>query len=49
LLDKIKLFSFRWLKATSFTLATNYHSWWSSPMLCLGLVWTLFLTSCDSL
>jgi hypothetical protein len=38
LLDKIKLFSFRWLKATSFTLATNYHSWWSSPMLCLGLV-----------
>jgi hypothetical protein len=39
LLDKIKLFSFRWLKATSVTLASNCHSWWSSPMLCLGLVW----------
>ncbi|GAU51356.1 hypothetical protein TSUD_413040, partial [Trifolium subterraneum] len=37
-LDKIKLISFRWLKATSVTLASNYHSWWSSPLLCLGLV-----------
>ncbi|CAJ2662943.1 unnamed protein product [Trifolium pratense] len=38
LLDKIKLFSFRWLKTTNITLALNYHSWWSSPLLCLGLV-----------
>ncbi|XP_045797575.1 uncharacterized protein LOC123891718 [Trifolium pratense] len=38
LLDKIKLFSFRWLKMTNITLALNYHSWWSSPLLCLGLV-----------
>ncbi|GAU50551.1 hypothetical protein TSUD_281250 [Trifolium subterraneum] len=38
LLDKIKLFSFRWLKSTSATLASNPHSWWYSPMLCLGLV-----------
>ncbi|GAU27873.1 hypothetical protein TSUD_159670 [Trifolium subterraneum] len=38
LLDKIKLFSFRWLKETSGTLASNPHSWWSSPMLCLGVV-----------
>ncbi|CAJ2661804.1 unnamed protein product [Trifolium pratense] len=38
LLDKIKLFSFRWLKSTSITLVSNYHSWWSSPLLCLGLV-----------
>ncbi|GAU51257.1 hypothetical protein TSUD_98780 [Trifolium subterraneum] len=38
LLDKIKLFSFRWLKSTSATLAFNYHSWWSNPMLCLVLV-----------
>ncbi|CAJ2670980.1 unnamed protein product [Trifolium pratense] len=38
LLDKIKLFSFRWLKSTSITLALNYHSWWSNPMLCLGFV-----------
>ncbi|KAK2380885.1 hypothetical protein QL285_068539 [Trifolium repens] len=38
LLDNIKLFSFRWLKATSATLASNCHSWWSSPFLCLSLV-----------
>ncbi|KAK2436694.1 hypothetical protein QL285_021667 [Trifolium repens] len=38
MLDKIKLFSFRWLKATNVTLASNCHSWWSSPLLCLGLV-----------
>ncbi|CAJ2667177.1 unnamed protein product [Trifolium pratense] len=28
MLDKIKTFSFRWLKATSSTLALNCHSWW---------------------
>ncbi|KAK2425500.1 hypothetical protein QL285_035742 [Trifolium repens] len=33
LLDKINLFSFRWLKVTNVTLASNCHSWWSSPML----------------
>ncbi|GAU31357.1 hypothetical protein TSUD_19020 [Trifolium subterraneum] len=38
MLDKIKTFSYRWLKATSNTLALNYHSWWSSPLICLGLV-----------
>jgi hypothetical protein len=38
MLDKIKLFSFRWLKATSVTLASNCHSWWSSPLLSLSLV-----------
>ncbi|WJX34558.1 hypothetical protein P8452_22662 [Trifolium repens] len=38
MLEEIKLFSFRWLKATSVTLASNCHSWWSSPLLCLGLV-----------
>ncbi|XP_045810731.1 uncharacterized protein LOC123905140 [Trifolium pratense] len=38
MLDKIKTFSYRWLKATSSTLALNCHSWWSSPLLCLGLV-----------
>ncbi|MCI18448.1 tether containing UBX domain for GLUT4, partial [Trifolium medium] len=32
MLDKIKIFSYRWLKATSSTLALNYHSWWSSPL-----------------
>ncbi|CAJ2666781.1 unnamed protein product [Trifolium pratense] len=38
MLDKIKTFIFRWLKATSANLALNCYSWWSSPMLCLGLV-----------
>ncbi|MCH94868.1 kinesin-like protein [Trifolium medium] len=38
LLDKIKIFSFRWLKSTNSTLDSNYHTWWSSPLLCLGLV-----------
>jgi hypothetical protein len=38
MLDKIKLYSFRWLKATNVTLASNCHSWWSSPLICLGLV-----------
>jgi hypothetical protein len=37
LLDKIKLFSFRWLKMTNVTLASNSHSWWSNPLLCLGI------------
>ncbi|GAU15917.1 hypothetical protein TSUD_41400 [Trifolium subterraneum] len=38
MLDKIKTFSYRWLRANSSTLALNCHSWWSSYMLCLGLV-----------
>ncbi|PNX88554.1 hypothetical protein L195_g044660 [Trifolium pratense] len=29
LLDKIKLFSYRWLKTTNVTLVSSYHSWWS--------------------
>ncbi|CAJ2673056.1 unnamed protein product [Trifolium pratense] len=34
MLDKIKIFSYRWLKATSSTLALNCHSWW---IICLPL------------
>jgi hypothetical protein len=37
LLDKVKLFSYRWLKTTNFTLASNIHCWWSSPLICLGI------------
>jgi hypothetical protein len=37
MLDKVKMFSFRWLKATNVTLASNYHTWWSNPLLCLGI------------
>jgi hypothetical protein len=43
LLDKIKLFSFGWLKATSVTLASNCHSWWSNLLLCPGPVWTILV------
>jgi hypothetical protein len=38
LLDKIKLFSFRWLKATSVTLTYNCHSWWCSHLFSLKLI-----------
>jgi hypothetical protein len=38
MLDKIKLYSVRWLKATSVTLASNCHCWWSSLLLCLDIV-----------
>ncbi|PNX84949.1 heat shock protein [Trifolium pratense] len=38
MLDKIKTFSYKWLKATSSTLALNCHNWWYSHMLCLSLV-----------
>jgi hypothetical protein len=37
LLDKVKMFSYRWLKATNVSLVTNYHCWWSNPLLCLGI------------
>ncbi|PNX67705.1 hypothetical protein L195_g055768 [Trifolium pratense] len=30
MLDKIKMFTYRWLKATSSSLALNCRSWWSS-------------------
>ncbi|KAK2362876.1 hypothetical protein QL285_087903 [Trifolium repens] len=37
LLDKVKMFSYRWLRTTNVTLATNFRCWWSSPLLCLGI------------
>ncbi|GAU46775.1 hypothetical protein TSUD_402860 [Trifolium subterraneum] len=38
LLDKVKQFSYLWLKTTNCNLVSNYHSWWSSPYTCLGIV-----------
>ncbi|GAU35957.1 hypothetical protein TSUD_147420 [Trifolium subterraneum] len=38
MLDKMKTFSYRWLRVNNSTIALNFHSWWFSPMLCLGLV-----------
>jgi hypothetical protein len=37
LLEKVKMFYFRWLKTTNVTLVSNYHTWWSNPLLCLGI------------
>jgi hypothetical protein len=37
LLNKVKMFSFRWLKTTNVTLVSNYHSWWSDSLLCLDI------------
>jgi hypothetical protein len=37
LLDKVKLFTYRWLRMTHVTLATNFNCWWSSPLFCLGI------------
>jgi hypothetical protein len=39
MLDKVKMFSFRWLKTTNVTLASYYHTWWSNSLLCLGIDW----------
>jgi hypothetical protein len=37
LLEKVKMFSFRWLKTTNVTIGSNYHTWWSNSLLCLGI------------
>jgi hypothetical protein len=37
LLDKVKTFSYRWMRTTDATLAINFHCWWSNPLLCLGI------------
>ncbi|KAK2445376.1 hypothetical protein QL285_016316 [Trifolium repens] len=37
LMDKVKLLSYRWLQTTYVTLATNFHRWWFSHLLCLGI------------
>jgi hypothetical protein len=48
LIDKVKLFSYRWLRVTDVTFASSLHCWWSSSLLCLALTrccFTSFL--CD--
>ncbi|GAU34960.1 hypothetical protein TSUD_312910 [Trifolium subterraneum] len=37
MLDKVKLYSLWWLKTTNVTLVANLHSWWLTPLLCLGI------------
>jgi hypothetical protein len=38
LLDKVKRYSYWWLKTTNINLVFNYHNWWSSPLTCLGMI-----------
>jgi hypothetical protein len=37
LLEKVKIFSYHWMKTLNISLVTNYHSWWSSPFICLNI------------
>jgi hypothetical protein len=37
LLDKAKLYSYRWKRTTAVTLGINFHCWWSNLLLCLGI------------
>ncbi|GAU47231.1 hypothetical protein TSUD_107670 [Trifolium subterraneum] len=37
MLDKVKLYYLWWLKTANGTLGANLHSWWSTPLLCLGI------------
>jgi hypothetical protein len=37
LLDKVKMFSYQWLRTTYVTLASNFHCWWPSLLLCLRI------------
>jgi hypothetical protein len=36
-LDKVKLYSYRWLKTTNYNLVSNYNYWWSCLCVCLGI------------
>jgi hypothetical protein len=35
--EKIKLQSFWWMKASNISIRNNFHMWWSSPFVCLGI------------
>ncbi|GAU31104.1 hypothetical protein TSUD_212110 [Trifolium subterraneum] len=35
--DKVKLYSFWWLKKANVTSVAKLYSWWSTPLLCLGI------------
>ncbi|RHN70051.1 putative reverse transcriptase zinc-binding domain-containing protein [Medicago truncatula] len=37
LVEKIKLQSFWWMKTTNFSIRNNFHMWWLSPFVCLGI------------
>jgi hypothetical protein len=37
LLDKVKFHSYWWLKANNVSFVYGSQSWWSDPLLCLGI------------
>lgn len=37
LLDKVKLYSFWWMKVENVNFVLGYHSWWSCPFTCLSI------------
>jgi hypothetical protein len=37
LLDKVKYYSFWWLKASNVIFVYGFASWWSNPMVCLEI------------
>jgi len=43
LLEKVKFHSFWWLKAKNATFVYGSLSWWSDPLLCLGIDWPWFV------
>jgi len=44
LLDKVKLLSFRWLKANTVIFAFDYHTWWLNPPFVHDLISLFFDT-----
>jgi len=34
LVEKVKLQSFWWMKATNLSIRHNFHMWWSNPLVC---------------
>ena len=37
LLEKVKMYSLRWLKAKNVCFPFGYHLWWQHPLVCLGI------------
>ncbi|RHN73183.1 putative transcription regulator mTERF family [Medicago truncatula] len=42
LVEKMKMYSFRWLKAKNVCFPFGYHMWWQNPLACLGIGRSLF-------
>ena len=39
MLDKVKSYSFWWLKASNAAFSSGTHNWWSNPLLCMSIHW----------